>query len=402
MRTSAPLLALLLLLAPSSGTVTGMLEAQSVLDRTPNLSGGWVGSPGQIHFNFLHRFHLVDGGDESIVVNTPSFLLAAPVSGSTLLGVRYASSSGVAPGDQNEWELMGRWAPLDGGRDDPLDLSLTTAYNTAASSVDGEVQIGVPVGPVRLLGIGRAFSDQRGAGDAGWAAGGGAVYRISDGFAVAGDIVSASDRPDSRTVAWGAGVQVRIPLTPHTLSLQAANTRTATLQGSSDGFRERGGDGDQQIFWGFEFTIPFTLSRYFGGDDRQAARPRGAEDAGDRSAGAGTAGNRGDRRATAASGAPHITMTRNLRYMPETIRIEAGTTVTWENTTALLHTVTADPERADDPSHVSLPGGSETFASGDLRPGERFSHTFSVPGEYVYFCVPHEAAGMVGRVIVSD
>ncbi|MFW5904600.1 MAG: hypothetical protein ACOCUZ_00140 [bacterium] len=249
---------LLLLLLP------GLASAQSVLERTPNLSGGWVGSPGQIHFNFLHRFHLVDGGDESIVVNTPSFLLAAPLAGRTFLGLGYASSSGVAPGEQNEWELLGRWAALGGSGDHPLDLSLTGAYNTAASSVDGELQIGVPLGPVRLLGVGRAFSDHRGGGDGGWAAGGGAVYRISDGFALAGDVVSGSDRPDSRTVAWGAALQLRIPYTPHTLSLQATNTRTATLQGSSDGFREPGGSDDHQIVWGFEFTIPFTWSNYFG------------------------------------------------------------------------------------------------------------------------------------------
>ena len=32
------------------------LAAQSVLERTPNLAGTWVGVPNTLHFNFLHRF----------------------------------------------------------------------------------------------------------------------------------------------------------------------------------------------------------------------------------------------------------------------------------------------------------------------------------------------------------
>ncbi|MCL5279758.1 MAG: plastocyanin/azurin family copper-binding protein [Planctomycetes bacterium] len=30
-----------------------------------------------------------------------------------------------------------------------------------------------------------------------------------------------------------------------------------------------------------------------------------------------------------------------------------------------------------------------------------FQHTFEVPGTYVYFCLPHEAMGMVGKVTVQ-
>ena len=32
------------------------LQGQDLLDRTPNLPGGWVSHPGMVHFNFLHRF----------------------------------------------------------------------------------------------------------------------------------------------------------------------------------------------------------------------------------------------------------------------------------------------------------------------------------------------------------
>jgi hypothetical protein len=52
-------------------------------------------------------------------------------------------------------------------------------------------------------------------------------------------------------------VSLAIPHTPHTLSLHATNTNNATLQSASRGTRE--------TRYGFEFTIPVTLSRYFGG-----------------------------------------------------------------------------------------------------------------------------------------
>ena len=36
------------------------LAAQSLLDRSPNVSGDWVGAPGTLQFNFLHRFTHAD------------------------------------------------------------------------------------------------------------------------------------------------------------------------------------------------------------------------------------------------------------------------------------------------------------------------------------------------------
>lgn len=364
----------------AAGAAPRGLEAQSVLRRTPNLAGGWVGRPGAVHFNFLHRFNLV-GQDNDVVVNTPTFLLSAPLPGNSMVGAHYASDSQIA-GEVNEWELFGRWAPLRAANEgSPLDLSLTAAYNTAAGSGDGELSVGVPVGPLLLLGVGRVFSDAFGRGEAGWAAGGGAVLRLTDGIALAGDLVSVSDREEGETVAWGAGVQLRVPLTPHTLSLQATNTRTATLQGTSLG-QEDANTAEDRIVWGFEFTIPFTFSRYFGGggDDGDPGAEAPAAD---------------------APGGTVITMSDDLRFQPSTVRVRVGETVVWENPTQLVHTVTADPERAVRPESVSLPEGAATFDSGNLRPGESYRRSFDVPGEYVYFCVPHELAGMVGRIVVT-
>jgi len=40
--------------------------AQTVLDRTPNLSGGWVGASGVLHFNFLHRFSISSAPEREV------------------------------------------------------------------------------------------------------------------------------------------------------------------------------------------------------------------------------------------------------------------------------------------------------------------------------------------------
>ena len=50
--------------------------AQSLLDRPPNLSGGWVGNPGTLYFNFLHRFSATDAPVRK-VGNVPTFTVAA-------------------------------------------------------------------------------------------------------------------------------------------------------------------------------------------------------------------------------------------------------------------------------------------------------------------------------------
>jgi plastocyanin len=96
-----------------------------------------------------------------------------------------------------------------------------------------------------------------------------------------------------------------------------------------------------------------------------------------------------------------VEMTGNLRFQPETITISAGDTVEWRNTSGAVHTVTADPQKAADPSNVHLPRGAQTFDSGIVQPGGTFQHTFTVPGRYQYVCLPHEAAGMIGEVIVE-
>ena len=65
-----------LIAAALSALVGRASGAQTVFDRTPNVAGGWVGSAGVLHFNFLHRFS-ISSAPERKVTNTPTFLLAA-------------------------------------------------------------------------------------------------------------------------------------------------------------------------------------------------------------------------------------------------------------------------------------------------------------------------------------
>ncbi len=102
----------------------------------------------------------------------------------------------------------------------------------------------------------------------------------------------------------------------------------------------------------------------------------------------------------AAAAETVVEMTADLRFVPQTVTIQAGETVEWRNASPMAHTVTADPAKAGDPAHVALPEGAQPFDSGFVQPGGSYRHRFEVPGTYRYFCIPHEAAGMVGTVEV--
>ncbi len=96
-----------------------------------------------------------------------------------------------------------------------------------------------------------------------------------------------------------------------------------------------------------------------------------------------------------------VRMTNSLKYVPDEVTIRVGQTVVWTNASSVFHTVTDDPALAKDRGHAQLPEGAQPFNSGNIAPGEVFRYTFEASGTYVYFCIPHEAVGMVGKVIVQ-
>jgi plastocyanin len=94
-------------------------------------------------------------------------------------------------------------------------------------------------------------------------------------------------------------------------------------------------------------------------------------------------------------------MTDSLKFEPASLTVPKGTTVTWRNASSVEHTVTDDPGKAANQADAGLPTGAEAWDSGMIAPGQTFQHTFEAPGTYHYFCIPHEATGMVGTVTVT-
>ena len=88
-------------------------------------------------------------------------------------------------------------------------------------------------------------------------------------------------------------------------------------------------------------------------------------------------------------------------FDPIGIHVQPGQTLRWTNNDAgNAHTATAyHPAIFDRPQRI--PDGAEPWDSDYLLPGESFSVTLTVPGVYDYYCVPHEHAGMVGRIVVG-
>lgn len=314
--------------------VVDVASCQSLLDRPPNLSGGWLGARGTLQFNFVHRFGVGDAPLRK-VTNSPTFLLAYQLPVPLLIGFNYATSSDVASAFPNEWEGFARYGQRG--------VALQAGYNQAAASFDAELTGARSFGLLRLMAVGRLLSNGYHSDTTRYAVGAGATIHLNRWFALAGDATTLIKRRPNEKPAWGAGLQIAIPYSPHTLSLQVTNTNTATLQGQSRGIdRVRGG---------FEFTIPFTLSRYFGG---RRKTPEGA-------AGAATVAN-----ATK-------TEIRGMNF-DKRLAISAGTTVQWTNNDPLIHTVTADDGSWD---------------SGPIEPGQSWSHTFTQAGEFAYHCTPH-------------
>ena len=109
--------------------------------------------------------------------------------------------------------------------------------------------------------------------------------------------------------------------------------------------------------------------------------------------------------ATAANAADEVVTVeiydKPAMFRPERPKIKVGQTIRWVNKGETVHTVTADPSQAPDPSWVSVPPGSEELDSGYMSPGDSFSYVFKVPGNYKYFCLTHEQEGMRAQVDVE-
>ena len=74
----------------------------------------------------------------------------------------------------------------------------------------------------------------------------------------------------------------------------------------------------------------------------------------------------------------------NFAFAPPDLTVAAGTTVTWKNDDGEVHKVQDD---------------HKGYSSAALDTDDSFSHTFTTPGVYHYFCSIHPY--MVGKIVVK-
>jgi plastocyanin len=74
----------------------------------------------------------------------------------------------------------------------------------------------------------------------------------------------------------------------------------------------------------------------------------------------------------------------NFSFIPETLTVKAGTTVTWVNKDDVPHTVVSTTKK---------------FSSHVLDTDDKYDHTFTDPGTYEYYCSVHPH--MKAKVIVQ-
>jgi plastocyanin len=87
-------------------------------------------------------------------------------------------------------------------------------------------------------------------------------------------------------------------------------------------------------------------------------------------------------------------------FDPIGLLIRPGGAVRWVNKDpGNAHTSTAFHPANERP--LRIPDGAASWDSGYLLPDESFEVRFTVEGVYDYFCLPHEHAGMAGRIVVA-
>jgi plastocyanin len=75
---------------------------------------------------------------------------------------------------------------------------------------------------------------------------------------------------------------------------------------------------------------------------------------------------------------------QSFAFSPNPLTIALGSTVTWTNRDGAPHTVTAD---------------DGSWGSSTLGQGGTYSHVFTSPGTYTYYCAIHPS--MKGTVVVT-
>ena len=82
---------------------------------------------------------------------------------------------------------------------------------------------------------------------------------------------------------------------------------------------------------------------------------------------------------------------RNMVFSQDIVRINVGDTVFWKSI-----------DKGHNVEFISKNGVPEGVGKFKSKIGKDTEYTFTIPGIYAYWCVPHKSMGMIGFVIVGD
>jgi plastocyanin len=77
----------------------------------------------------------------------------------------------------------------------------------------------------------------------------------------------------------------------------------------------------------------------------------------------------------------------NMSFSPTSMTVAKGTTVTWHNSDAIVHTSTSD--------------STGLWDTGDIAGGTGKATTFNSVGTFHFHCKYHRSMGMVGTIMVQ-
>jgi len=258
-------------------------------------------------------------------------------------------------------------------------------------------------------------------GDGGSASGAAPVHTYSRGgeYTVALTVTDDADQTDTAEIAIrvndppqavasiqtpdsdGAAVKFASGQAPLELGFDA--TRSGDRDGALSSVQWDFGDGttsaEQQPTHVFEqpgeYTVTLTVTDGSGVSAQDTITVEVAEGAGASASGSTT---------NAEGGTVHtvrmLTEGSENVFEPAFLRVQPGDTVRWVNESGVHATASYS---ADNQKARGVPNDAATWDSGLLtEAGAVFEHTFETAGTYAYFCLPHEALGMVGVVVVGD
>jgi plastocyanin len=342
-----PALVSLAIASAAAPGACGTVAAQSYLERTPHVDGGWIGLPGMLYMDDWALFRTTAAeGDGLLAMPVYRALLSLPT-GVLIGGTLAANARGDGRDVLEVFARLGRPRSLE---EDGWAFGLTAGYSRPAGSLDGELSLWKALGPFRALAAARGYSDLDGRGGQ-VAVMGGAVVPVTPGrtpLALAADLGYVPSDGSASGLLWSVGLHAGIASTPFTVAFQASNARDPGFQGAAL-------EGDE-VHFGVAVMSPIPVGPLFGWAaprERALRSVRGGLDP--------------------APAMRRVSIARHA-YWPLRIEIDAGTVIEWVNEDPARHTVTA------------LDG---SFDSGSLSRGQRWRARFGEPGTYLYHCAPH-------------